>query len=401
MVEFDSEIKHPQFQQFLNGNILDIPVRELLLRSLVCRSVIELVQKNFNFGLVEKNERRTKTIVIKNNSETPALYAIRKSGSIASGDILLEEGKLGVIRGYGRKEVSFVFEPSLSDSFVERLVVENVLDLENNQILTIKAKVQKPANFFLQTSFLNFGMCLLGEAGQPQEIILCNTSHKQARQFEVRVNNGDIVSNSLWELEFWFESEEWEEFGVDDKSSNHNKKRRPMLLLSDEVEEQIEQAEQKLKIAERKGQQDKIKKIRSKLEKMRSGIADSNLDASLDESSVTNTIPEPENSENATQSTLLNKAFENVVKVKRCCNSILVTVEPREIKKISVSIITKRLSKTDTNPFDSGDESSVSKGFFSRMEVVTGRIYVNEIKNTDVTKKVSTFLYSQNALTQG
>ena len=92
--EFDRKIDHPQFAQLLNENenLQLIPVRELLVRASLCRSIMELGQKNINFGIMEKNQKRTKSIIICNKSEVPLLYNIKKSGSIASGDILINEG---------------------------------------------------------------------------------------------------------------------------------------------------------------------------------------------------------------------------------------------------------------------------------------------------------------------
>ena len=101
-----------------------IPVRELLLRSSLCRSIMELGQRHINFGLLEKNEKRTKTIIIRNNSESPLLYSIRKSGSIASGDLILYDGKMGIIRAYGKKEIDFVFDPTLPGIFHEKLDIQ-------------------------------------------------------------------------------------------------------------------------------------------------------------------------------------------------------------------------------------------------------------------------------------
>lgn len=45
---------------------------------------MELGHKHINFGNMRKNERREKTLVLKNLSEMPLLYRIRKSGSVAS-----------------------------------------------------------------------------------------------------------------------------------------------------------------------------------------------------------------------------------------------------------------------------------------------------------------------------
>jgi hypothetical protein len=45
---------------------------------------MELGQAHLNFGAMLNNDRRKKTLVVKNLSEMPLLYRITKSGSMAS-----------------------------------------------------------------------------------------------------------------------------------------------------------------------------------------------------------------------------------------------------------------------------------------------------------------------------
>jgi hypothetical protein len=104
---FDPEIGSPQFEQLFNSNLNDIPARELLIRSSLIRSIMELGQKNINFGTLEKSQLRKKTIVIRNVSETPLLYSIRKSGLISSGDLVIAEGRTGIIRSHGISIIYF------------------------------------------------------------------------------------------------------------------------------------------------------------------------------------------------------------------------------------------------------------------------------------------------------
>ncbi len=87
-----------EFDSLMKAEALDIPVRELLIRTSLCRSIAEIGQRNINFGLVAKKERRLKTIVIYNRSEAPLHYFLRKSGSISSADMQFGERRMGVIR---------------------------------------------------------------------------------------------------------------------------------------------------------------------------------------------------------------------------------------------------------------------------------------------------------------
>ena len=288
--EFDREIQQPQFETLLKADLSQIPVRELMIRSSLCRSVMELSQKNINFGLMDKNERRMKSILIRNRSEAPLLYSIRKSGSIASGDIIFGEGRSGVIRGYGKREVEFVFDPSLAGVFHEKLDIENVLDADNKQVLSVKANIRKPSNFFIQSLFLNFGVCLIGEVSPNiRHIVISNTSTKTIRTFEIRFENADMnFDGCIGELTFELLDESNTPFdsdndkskiteldesvsGIDVNELKRIRRIRPTVLLSKEAEEKLEHLEQKLKIAIRKGRKDKVKKIMEKIEILKTG----------------------------------------------------------------------------------------------------------------------------------
>ncbi|KAJ3179725.1 hypothetical protein HDU85_004724 [Gaertneriomyces sp. JEL0708] len=274
LVEFDRDIQQPQFESLLQSDLDHIPVRELLLRSYLCRSIMDLNQRNINFGSMNKSEPRTKTIVIRNNSEAPLLYAIRKSGSIASGDLIIGEGRMGVVRAYGKREVEFVFDPSLAGPFHERLTIENVNDHDNDQLLSVKANIRKPASFFLESLSIDFGVCMVNEICPiTQQIVISNTSFSKTRSFEIRFDPGELRFNRCIGT-LAFELVENENDFVDGEDGSGNRRRRPMMMLSKEMEEEIEHMEQKLKIAKRKGRKDKVKKLVEKLEKLRAGIVD-------------------------------------------------------------------------------------------------------------------------------
>ncbi|KAI9139015.1 hypothetical protein BKA69DRAFT_705580 [Paraphysoderma sedebokerense] len=261
LMDFDREIQQPQFESLLKGDLAQIPVREFLLRSTLCRSTMELGQKNINFGLLAKHERKEKSIVIRNRSEAPLFYNIRKSGSIASGDVIIMEGKLGVIRGYGKKEVSFLFEPTLPGQFQEKLIVENIHDRENHQVVSLKANIRKPSNFFIESLQLDFGVCMINEiCTQPQHITISNTN-KQPRVFAIRVDPEEMKTDTF-SIIFDFNLVESQNIAGTG------------MMLDAEIEELIESLEQKLKIAKRKGRKDKVKKITEKIAKLRKGEVD-------------------------------------------------------------------------------------------------------------------------------
>ncbi|KAI8887461.1 hypothetical protein K501DRAFT_330502 [Backusella circina FSU 941] len=341
LVEFDRDIEQTEFENLLDLTHSDIPVREIMLRSQLCRSVMDLGQKNINFGLVERNERHAKTIILHNRSETPLLYTIRKSGSIASGDIDLDVGRYGVVRAYGKREVDFVFEPTLSGPFIEKLIVENIRDRTNDQVLLLKAQVRKPSSFVIKSSDLSFGYCLVDQLCPRTESVTLTNTNKQSRLFEVRVDPNEVLFGPYYG-----------EFKFDVKEDGTN-------TLSKEAEEEIENLEQKLKIARRKAQPDKITKYLRKLTKLKN----------------------PDESEKDGPS---NK--EGNVVFKKTAESVVFPLDPNATKTISVSFKPVPRPFHDDKSLLSGMAipSSETKGCLS----VKGRILIHEYKNTDVCKSV-------------
>ena len=125
--------------------------------------MMDLAQRNINFGQITKYDYRTKSLVINNLSEVPLIYRIKKSGSIASLDLNISNvDKSGVIRyfiqaiclafifssfdffifsffyfvgchcilskirPYKKREVQFIFKPTFAGPFYEKLVIENL-----------------------------------------------------------------------------------------------------------------------------------------------------------------------------------------------------------------------------------------------------------------------------------
>lgn len=127
-------------------------VRELLLKSRVCRSVMNVNQKNINFGRISTSSKSSKRLVVQNMSATPLVYSVEKTGSISSGFLQIKEGEVGVVKSFGTKEICFQFQPTLAGPFEEKLKIVNVQDAENSVSVTIKARVVKRETFKLLQS---------------------------------------------------------------------------------------------------------------------------------------------------------------------------------------------------------------------------------------------------------
>ncbi|KAG0939802.1 hypothetical protein G6F57_004485 [Rhizopus arrhizus] len=355
LMEFDRDIEQTEFENLLDLDNTDIPVREVILRSQLCRSVMDLGQKNINFGLVERNERHTKTIVLHNRSETPLLYAIRKSGSIASGDIDLDAGRYGVVRAYGKREVEFVFEPTLSGPFMEKLIVENIRDRTNDQVLLLKAQVRKPSTFLIKSLEMSFSHCLVDCICPRSETIVLTNTNKQPRMFEVRVDPNEVNFGHFYG-----------EFDFDVKDDDTN-------TLSKEAEEEIENLEQKLKIAKRKAQPDKVEKYLRKLAKLK------NLDQGTTKpSDEANALATPPNSTSSISSVSLNTTKEGNIIFKKTAESVVFPLDAHATKTVHVIFkpVQRPLQLSDTPP---PKENPM---------FIKGRILVHEYKNTDVCKSI-------------
>ncbi|CAG8447057.1 5601_t:CDS:2 [Ambispora gerdemannii] len=398
LIEFDRDIEQPQFESLIHGDLSQIPVRELLVRSTLCRSIMVLGQKNINFGVIDKNENRNKTIVIQNRSEVPLLYTIRKSGSIASGDIVFGDGRYGVIRGYGKKEVEFRFDPSLPGQFHEKLIIENIQDRENDQTVYVKANIRKQSTFSIQPTNINFGSWFIDKnSAHVQQHIVISNIDRQSRTFEVRVDPKELQYNHCnGEVKFSIQNDV--EGGFQTSG-----------LVSKEMEEEIENLEQKVKIAKRKGREDKVKKLEKKisrlqrgevgreeedefegkasslltkdekLEKLSDGRKNSSEEATKRFSDPNATITKS-STRDASGKSLQSppkRYGKEAPKYRTSSTSIIFPLEARTTKTISVFF---RALSTST--------SSSPAEFESAQEDVTGHIYVHEHKNTDDLKTI-------------
>lgn len=80
---------------------------EVLVTAKICRSIMNLAQRNINFGHIRRDDHKAKFLVVGNLSEVPLLFQIKKSTeSMASLDVKIsEEDLMGVILPY-RSRVS-------------------------------------------------------------------------------------------------------------------------------------------------------------------------------------------------------------------------------------------------------------------------------------------------------
>ncbi|KAF9429715.1 hypothetical protein BGZ94_009742 [Podila epigama] len=398
LVDFDHETvaNNPQFRALLDGDLNQIPLREIMVRSSLVRSIMDLGQNNINFGTLDKGEKRTKTIVIQNRSKEPLLYHIRKSGSIASGDIVLGVGKSGVVRGYSKKEVDFIFEPSLSGLYHEKLAIENIQDPESSRILSVKANIRKPKHFSIDIQEVDFGHCFVGKKSECRRIAVTNST-KQTRTFEVRVDPHEMMPLSL-ESRFGGEID----FVMEDDPAGK-------AVVTKEMEDEIEILEQKLKIAKRKGRADKVLKVTARLSVLRKGgVEEPEEDAvkqdaddatptqeKVLEFSKSEQIASPVNDSSGkgtANSTPLSTpvttpTIKDLPKFKRTAHSIVFTLEAGKTKSVS-AYFTPLLDQVS---------SGVDVPPVAEKALVQGKIYVHEHKNRDICRDVMFYAIVEDA----
>ncbi|KAL2649598.1 hypothetical protein R1flu_017726 [Riccia fluitans] len=264
LLEFDTKRQELLESGFSESTIDDdLLTRELPVYFLGCRALLSLAQKNISFGKLLTNEHRAKTLVLTNTSDAPLLYKLKKTGSIASGDLHIINGRTGILRPHSDREVNFVFQPSLGGSFHETLVVSNVYDPSNDQVVTLKATISRADTFWLSISSVDFGAVNAGEWSRPQSIEVVNNS-KQSRNFTLKAGESG-----------WDERSVKPPFdGVIDGSPvlkflvEEVKKQSPITAVGPE-QELIEALERKGLAYERKGKADKAAKIRKQIDELR------------------------------------------------------------------------------------------------------------------------------------
>eukprot|EP01135_Chromosphaera_perkinsii_P011921 Nk52_evm38s2531 gene=Nk52_evmTU38s2531 len=358
-----------------NGRVVvdSIPVREVTIRGRVCSSLMEFGQKNINFGPLSKAAQRTKSVNIINCSELPLVFRVTKTGSIASGDILInDDSKVGIVRPYGSKEIQFVFKPSLPGAFYETLNVENILDPSQSQTIHLKARVKKPATFFIQSLSIEFEPEIESEErSNPAAIILSNTSSK-TRRYEMVADSSSCTSKYCKVVIF---------FELDDAADDIPH------MLTEEVEEEIEKLEQKVKIAVRKGKEDKAELLKGKIESLKRGGdlkstavtgVRSALEAPTGSASESSVVVKGRNvSENASETDGSHSVL-NAPAHQSHANSIIFELGPNKTLKVNTYLL----------PIEESDMPMTPGKTKPKVESIAGLIYVHEHKNKDVLKVV-------------
>ncbi|RKP27703.1 hypothetical protein SYNPS1DRAFT_26661 [Syncephalis pseudoplumigaleata] len=369
-----------------------IPVRQVLLKARLRQIHLEIGQRSINLGPIGKEERRTNVITIRNRGELPLLYMLRKSGSALSGDIVFRNGgQSGVVRGFSVREVEFVYQPSLSGDFSERIVVENILDPQNNGTVHVKAFVRKPTHFYVKPTAIDLGPCLVGGATASMHgaFMITNTDY-QTRTFVAKVEK---IAYPGWTGEIAFRIERSDGTGA---------------LLSEDAQEKIESLEQKMKIARRKGRSDKVKKLEDKLDRLRRGTPDEpQVGEGVDEDEDGDKLhgdegddgtptaatasangqggdeSELEGSANDAATAAADEAPIRVIKVT--AESITFSLVGRITEKLWITLGTRKTHDEDGDS-DKGDSDPSTQ---TVEQQVTGSITVHEQKNADVSQQIT------------
>ncbi|CAM6083476.1 unnamed protein product [Calypogeia fissa] len=360
-------------QQLLDGGALEQPVeddlltRELPVHFKACRALLSLAQKNISFGKLLTNEHRAKTLVLTNISDVPLLYKLKKTGSIASGDLHIINGRTGILRPHSDREVNFVFQPSLGGSFHETLVVGNVYDSSNDQVVTLKATISRADTFWLNTSSIDFGTVTLGEWSKPQGIVIVNNS-KQSRTYVLKA--ADYVFDDRATKSTYDTNLPTLRFMLEEK-----RKRSPSSAIAPE-EEAIEALERKGIALERKGKADKAAKIGKQVTELRARLASASpkkSDSPPTEGSKSDenyeTSPTDNHSDHATGESDTSASGRTVLVPKGSDGYISLTLKGGDSKAVMVSIFV----------------SPLTSAYCQR---IVGTIVAFERKNRDVVKKV-------------
>lgn len=159
-----------------------------------------------------------------------------------------------------------MFQPSLSGSFHETLVVSNVYDPNNDQVVTLKATISRAETFWLKSNSIDFGAVISGQWSPSQSFVFSNTS-KQSRTFMLReVDCGGEEKGSLVpaKLQSTYAQPDLIKlrFVLEAKKHTIHSHVRP-------EQEAIEALERKALAYERKGKGDKVSKIRKEIEELK------------------------------------------------------------------------------------------------------------------------------------
>lgn len=252
----------------------------------------------------------------------PLLYSVRKSGSIASGDIRIEEGRHGIIAGYGRREISVTFEPHFVGQFSETIYVDNVQDETDGEVVRVKAYITRPPTFTVSPSMLEFGPCRVGEVTKKNTITVTNIS-KSTRTFTIALDADHFT---------------FEHCTIDIRLEAHDGLHVPTLTT--EEEEEVESVMQKLKISRRKNQPEKEAKYLNRLGQL--GVP---LPAREEDAAVTSpaedasTTAASASNVTASQTSRPTSPVRNDARSPCKSASIVVTLEPQSRRDITIALV--------------------------------------------------------------
>ncbi|PWN51624.1 hypothetical protein IE53DRAFT_367903 [Violaceomyces palustris] len=386
LVEFNMDIvrSSSEFSAMAELDRDELPVRDLMMRSTTCRSLLELGQPHINFGHMEKGDSKARKIVIQNRSEWALRYCIRKSGSIASGDIKLSGGRYGVVPGYGKREIEFVFSPSMSGQFQEKLIVENVADRDNDQTVVLKANVRKVPNFAVDPASIDFGACQPGKISTAESFVLSNTTAK-SRTFVVAIDPHDLLFQRCIMDVILSTANEGDVRGT----------------LSKEEEEEIENISQKLKIATRKGNLEKVKKYEDRLIELGvkpppastaagtgepSNSSDAQDSAASDgKAMVSDSLPETADSSASTMAPVA-PVEDPASRLKRVSSTVTVGLAANQSKRLLLRVRASGIQSA-LRPKPGHDE--LCEGGILGVEAIIIPVRIHEVKNQDETKIVT------------
>ena len=248
--------------------------REILLVGRVCLSRVEVAQPHINFGHIVAGAQRAKTLLVQNLSEMHALYAIRKTGSVASGFMHFGTDRCGVLRPFSAKEIPFVFRPSLHGVFEESIRVENLLDGGDAHAVTMKAVVHKRTHFRVWPERLDWGdgddeVVAAGAWSRPLQFYVENQSDRR-REFVVEVDRDGWAAAVAVETQLTVRIRKRSGAGGASAETTTSNGVAADAAGHDEARDgELDTLEQKLRVAERKGKIDKAAKLRTQIQRLR------------------------------------------------------------------------------------------------------------------------------------
>lgn len=402
LVDYDADAvrRSSEFHKMATLDREELPIRDLMVRTIACRALLELGQPHINFGQMQKGDSKARKILIHNRSEWAESYCIRKSGSIASGDIKLSSGRFGVVPAHGKREIEFVFCPSLTGPFNEKLVIENVADRDRDLPIYLKATVHKKPNFSVEPAVIDFGECKPGKLTETEFITVSNITGK-ARTFVVAVDAHDLRhQRTIMDLVF---------------STIAEGEGRTALSLAEEtsIAEEIEHISQKLKVALRKGQGDRVKKCEERLSELArkkgegsNGDGKPNSGANTEpsgsgsgEAAMENdSVAFPPVTEGPLHSPISTNGERNLdpARLKRVSSTVTVGVGANQSKRIALRLRTSAVHTAMVAPANADPAQQVastdSRGVTRARpegEDVSVNVRIHELKNQDETRIVS------------